>query len=36
MKLSLSEGFLYPHVLHRLHIIYTRLDDANLYGTQYL
>ena len=36
MKLSLSEGFPYPHVLHRLHIIYTRLDDANLYGTQYL
>lgn len=36
MKLSLSEGFPYPHVLHRLHIIYTRLGDANLYGTQYL
>ncbi len=36
MRQSLSEGFPYPHVLHRLRIAYTRLDDANLYGTQYL
>lgn len=36
MRQSLIEGFPYPHVLHRLRIAYTRLDDANLYGTQYL
>lgn len=36
MRQSLSEGFPYPHVLRRLHIAYTRLDEANLYGTQYL
>lgn len=36
MRQSLSEGFPYPHVLRRLRIAYTRLDDANLYGTQYL
>lgn len=36
MRQSLSEGFPYPHVLQRLRIVYTRLDEANLYGTQYL
>lgn len=36
MRQSLSEGFPYPHILRRLHIAYTRLDEANLYGTQYL
>lgn len=36
MRQSLSEGFPYPHVLRRVRIVYTRLDEANLYGTQYL
>lgn len=36
MRKSLKTGFPYPHILHRLPVIYTHLDDANLHGARYL